>query len=91
MSKYQLDISTPAKRQLKEVLPESKRAEIMQAIVDLRELPTPPQSRLERELSGRYRLKINGWRIVYRINDQDHVIVVLTVRKRSRNTYLNIP
>ena len=91
MNLYQLDISSKAHRQIKQVLPESKRIEVTQAILDLREVPSPPNSQLERELSDRHRLKINGWRVIYKVNEQDRVIVVLSVRKRTRNTYLNVP
>lgn len=90
MNLYLLDVTQKARRQIKQVLPDGKRLEITQAILDLRELPFPPDSHLERELSDRYRLKVNGWRIIYKVNQQDEIVTVLSIRKRTRNTYLNV-
>lgn len=91
MDQYRLDISDKAKQQLKLVLPDRLRAEMVQAILDLRDDPRPPNSELQRELQGRYRLKIEGWRVFYKIDDNDHVVTILEVRPRHRNTYLNVP
>jgi mRNA-degrading endonuclease RelE of RelBE toxin-antitoxin system len=43
------------------------------------------------QLTGRYRIRIDGWRILYLIRDADQVVTVLDVRRRTRNTYLNVP
>ncbi len=91
MNLYLLDVTDKARRQIKQVLPEGKRIEITETILDLREAPFPPDSQLERELSERYRLKVNGWRILYVVNEEDKIVTVLSVRKRNRNTYLNVP
>jgi mRNA-degrading endonuclease RelE of RelBE toxin-antitoxin system len=63
MNQYRLDIRDKAKQQLKLVLPDPLRAEIVQAMLDLRDEPRPPNSELQRELQGRSRLKLNGWRV----------------------------
>jgi mRNA-degrading endonuclease RelE of RelBE toxin-antitoxin system len=91
MNQYRLDIRDKAKLQLKLILPDRLRAEIVQAVLDLRDEPSPPNSELQRELQGRYRLKINGWRVFYKIDDHDKIVTVLEVRPRNRNTYLNAP
>ncbi len=91
MSRYRLDVRDKAKEQIKFVWPERLRAEIVQAMLDLRDEPRPPNSELQRELQRRYRLKIDGWRVFYKIDDRDKVVTVLEVRPRNRNTYLNVP
>ena len=73
------------------MLPDSLRREIVRAILDLRDDPRAPNSELQRELQGRYRLKIEGWRVFFKVDDQDRVVTVLEVRPRNRNTYLNVP
>ncbi|MEM7133156.1 MAG: type II toxin-antitoxin system RelE/ParE family toxin [Chloroflexota bacterium] len=73
------------------VRPERLRAEILYATLDLRDEPRPPNSELQYALHDRYRLKINGWRVFYKIDDDDKVVTVLEVRSRNRNTYLNVP
>lgn len=91
MSRYRLDVRDKAKEQIKLVWPERLRAEIVQAMLDLRDEPRPPNSELQQELQRRHRLKIDGWRVFYKIDDQDKVVTVLEVRPRNRNTYLNVP
>ena len=91
MNPYRLDITPRAKRQLKSVFPERKRKEILDAILDLREEPMPSHSELQRELTGRFRLKIDGWRILYKIDETDRVVSVLAIRPRNPSTYLNVP
>ncbi|MBV7327026.1 type II toxin-antitoxin system RelE/ParE family toxin [Chloroflexi bacterium TSY] len=88
---YQLDFSGLAKRQLKRVEPEYIRKEMANAVLDLQDEPYPPNSELDRELNDRYRLKIGGWRIIYKVNEQDKIVKVLTVRRRDSQTYLNVP
>lgn len=91
MSRYRLDVRDRAKEQIKLVWPERLCAEIVQAMLDLCDEPRPQNSELQRELQHRYRLKIDGWRVFYKIDDQDKVVTVLEVRPRNRNTYLNVP
>lgn len=91
MSRYRLDMRDIARRQLKAVLPDQLRTEMVQAILDLRDDPKPANSELQRELQDRYRLKIDGWRVFYKIDDKDQVVTVLEVWVRNRNTYLNVP
>ncbi|RIK44261.1 MAG: hypothetical protein DCC55_02820 [Chloroflexi bacterium] len=91
MSQYRLDVRDKAKQQLKAVLPERLRRELVQAMLDLRDEPRPQNSELQRELQDRYRLKIDGWRVFYMINDRDRIVTVLEVRPRNRNTYLSVP
>lgn len=85
MSRYRLDVRDKAKEQIKSVWPERLRAEIVQALLDLRDEPRPPNSELQQELQRRHRLKIDGWRMFYKIDDQDKVVTVLEVRPRNRN------
>lgn len=91
MSLYRLDITPRAKRQLKTVYPERTRRELLAAILDLREEPAPLQSELQRELAGRFRLKVDGWRILYKIEEADRVVTILAIRPRNPSTYLNVP
>ncbi len=58
---YQLDVKGKAKHELKRVQPDHIRKELTLALLELRNDPYPPNSELDRELLGRYRLKINGW------------------------------
>lgn len=88
---YRLKVSDLAQRQIKAIPSDYMRNEIIDEIGGLLDDPYPPGSQLEDDLLHRYRLKLVGWRITYKIDEQDQVITILTVRKRSRNTYLNVP
>ena len=66
---------------------------VLDLLNDLQIDPYPPEAeplKLGRELAGSYKVKINGWRVVYRPRDKDRVIVILTIEARSGNTYLNL-
>ncbi len=79
MSRYRLGVREKVKEQIKLVWPERLRAEIVQAMLDLCNEPRPSNSELQRELQRRYRLKIDGWRVFYKIDDNDAHILPLDV------------
>lgn len=88
---YQLKIDKLAERQIANILSEYIRREVVELILGLQDEPRPTDSQLEDELIHRFRLKVNGWRVIYKIDEDDKVVTVLAVRKRNRNTYLNVP
>lgn len=88
---YRLKIGDLARRQIKAIPSDYIRNEILDEIEALRYDPYPPESQLEDDLLHRQRLKVNGWRILYKVNEQDQLITILAVRKRNRNTYFNVP
>ena len=88
---YQLRITNTAKKQISR-LPDWARNEVRQAIRELKADPRPLGSEpLLRELTGRHKLRIDGYRIIYSIKEDDKIVVILTVRSRTRRTYLNVP
>lgn len=91
MKPYQLDIPEPIRRQIKRVRPDRIREEVVDAILVLPDEPYPLGSQLQDDLHRRYRLRINGWRIIYKVDDEDRKITILAVRHRNRRTYLNVP
>ena len=91
MKSYQLEIPDPVRRQIRQVRPDRMREEVVDAILALSDEPYPPGSQLQDELRRRYRLRINGWRVIYKVDEEDRKITVLTVRHRNRRTYLNVP
>lgn len=86
-----LRILSDAKRSLR-TMPARLAQQAGEVILDLAENPYPPDSEpLGRELEGRYRIRVNGWRIIYLVNETDRVVAVLAVRQRDQRTYLNLP
>ncbi|MFZ4659471.1 MAG: type II toxin-antitoxin system RelE family toxin [Caldilineaceae bacterium] len=88
---YRLKVSELAQRQIRAIPSDYIKAQIIDEISEVLEDPYPPGSQLEDDLLHRYRLKVAGWRIIYKGDEPDQLITILTVRKRNRNTYLNVP
>ena len=89
--RYRLRILRDAKRSLHS-MPTRLAQQAGEAILDLAEDPYPPDLEpLGRELEGRYRIRVNGWRIIYLVDETDGVVAVLAVRQRDQRTYLNLP
>jgi mRNA-degrading endonuclease RelE of RelBE toxin-antitoxin system len=66
---------------------------VIELLEDLRTDPRPPQAKPlkgGRELTGHYRVKLDGWRVIYRPKVDDHVILILAIEPRSKDTYLEL-
>lgn len=84
MSRYRIEFRPAAVRALRKVDPRV-RARIEGAITLLAEDPRPPASRPLRGRPG-YRVRVGEYRIIYTINDDVLLIVVVTVGHR-RDVY----
>lgn len=88
--RYQLDVPEQVRRTLRE-LPVRLRNDILDILLDLRDEPQPPDSQpLQRELSGLYRIRVDGWRIIYAIDVDTQTIRIESIRPRNEQTYLNL-
>ena len=66
------------------------RQRVRRAVDGLADDPHPPRSRrlrTERVTPELYRLRLDRWRIVYGITEEDKVVDVLAVRKRPPYDY----
>lgn len=87
---YRLDFMPGVRRTLRE-LPDRLRQDISEGLLDLRDEPRPPDSLpLQRELSGLYRIRVDGWRIIYAIDEEARVVRIESIRPRNEQTYLNL-
>lgn len=83
---YSPDLSSVIRR-----LPRRIRLEVLEAIQDLQRDPFPADAQpLARELTGIYRIRIDGWRLIYSVNEDDRIVFIRDVRQRNANTYLNL-
>jgi mRNA interferase RelE/StbE len=83
-SGYELRVTGPAQRHL-ERLPEGTAAAIVEFMLSaLIDNPHRVGGRLQRELSGLHSARRGAYRVVYEIDDQLHVVVVLRIDHRSR-------
>lgn len=80
---WQIIISAPARRDLRRVGSEV-HARLMRAITALAQDPRPHGYRqLEGQTPPRFRVRVGDWRIVYAIEDDRVVVLILEVGPRS--------
>ena len=90
MRLYRLEIEDKAERNLRD-LPGRIQQEVTQILLDLRHDPYPPESEvLEREYGDLRKIKIDGWRILYKVYEQDRVVKVALIGPRNADTYRQI-
>jgi mRNA interferase RelE/StbE len=81
---YELRVTGPVQRQL-ERLPQATAAAIVEFMVTaLIENPHRVGGALQRELVGLHSARRGAYRVVYEIDDELHVVIVLRVDHRSR-------
>ena len=87
---YRLRITKVAEKEISQ-LPGNFRQRIRRAVRSLADTPRPTAAKELRNLPNCYRIRLNGWRIIYRIEEEDQIVLVLTVRRKTGpETYENI-
>ena len=81
MAKYRLSIKPSARKELVAVATKKDRQRIVRLIQSLAEEPRPPGCQ---KLSGydRYRVRQGNYRILYQIQDNELIIVVVRIGPR---------
>ena len=83
--RYKVELAPAAQRQLRR-LPPGDASRLRGPILALAIEPRPPGS-VKLAGSDFWRLRVGDLRIVYLIDDDDRVVVVLKVARRSESTY----
>ena len=84
---YQIDYTDEARRSIHK-LPGSYRQRIKRLIESLATNPLPKQAKELRELPDCYRIRIDEWRIIYRVHDAEILVLIIDVRfKTGPETY----
>ena len=87
---YRIKYSDEAKRALTR-LPGRYRQRARRVIEMLAKSPRPVGAEPLRDRAGLYRLWLNGWRIIYRVDDDTGVLWIVGIRlKTGQETYLNL-
>ena len=86
--RYRLSFHTTALRQFRRLhgrLKDDFVAEIQGLLAD----PYPPYAKAMRdEWAGYYRIHVDGWRLVYRVDERTRIVIIERIRRRDANTYL---
>jgi mRNA interferase RelE/StbE len=87
---YRIRIATTADREIRR-RPGHVRQQVRRAIQALAQEPRPSDAKELREKSGFYRLRLDDWRIVFRVDDENQVVRILWVPlKTGPETYENL-
>ena len=81
---YRVSVGRSAERPLRRNIPPAQAGRIRQAIDALSKDPRPRDSRKLRGREG-YRLRVGGYRIIYRVDDEERVVTILEVWHRQRD------
>jgi mRNA interferase RelE/StbE len=77
-----LRITATAKKELRR-LPGYVRQRARRIVNALADHPRPREAKELRGMPGRYRIRLNKWRIIYRVDDEDQVVLILRVRRKT--------
>lgn len=90
MNAYRLRLSRSVKRQV-DRLPGNVRQRVRRLIDSLSQNPRPDNAKELRNLPGRYRIRLNGWRVIYKVDDNTLQVIILAVKyKRGPETYMRL-
>jgi mRNA-degrading endonuclease RelE of RelBE toxin-antitoxin system len=81
-----LELKTPAKEQLA-ALPRHIQEELDAALLRLQANPTEEGIRLGPSLAGLWRMRVSGYRILYRVREGGSLVIVESIRRRNPRTY----
>ena len=88
--RYRLKITETAKREI-DRLPGNIRQRVRKIIDNLAEEPSPKGAKELRGMPGRYRIRVERWRIIYRVDETELLVLLLRVRRKTGpETYENI-
>lgn len=88
---YLLKWYPQVRNQLQQAPPRIRR-EAAQVILELPIEPNPPTAEPLRDpYAGILKIKVDGWRIFYKINEQDRTVTVIAIKRRTKDTYSSIP
>lgn len=80
---YDLVVARPAARSIAEHLPEAVSAAVIEFITALIENPRRVGQELRNELAGIHNARRGTYRVLYRIDQAEHVVTVLRIDHRS--------
>lgn len=87
---YRIEVSPAARREIR-ALPGYVRAQAVRLIDELGEDPRPGRARELRERENVYPIWLAGrWRIVYSIDDELVVVLILRVRRKEEIDYSSV-
>jgi len=84
--KYRVELLDQKTRRQLDRIHEPDFGRIAEAILKLEDDPRPPGCRKLHGLEG-WRIRVGNWRVIYHINDQEHLVTIVAVKRRREDTY----
>ena len=78
---FEVRISTKAQKQIKRIK-KAQQITLIEILEEIREDPLLGKP-LSRELTGRFSYKISVYRIIYKVNQQDKIVEILSAGHRA--------
>ena len=89
--RYQVEIPSHVRREI-EALPGHMRQRIKRSIAELADNPRPAHAvEMRATLQGYYKIRLEHYRIVYRVADDILVVTVVKAGKKSTDFYNDLP
>ncbi len=82
---YQVRLRRTARKQLDGLIGRDYQA-VARVISVLEQQPRPPRVKKLAE-SGLWRIRVGQYRVVYNINDEERLVIVVRVARRKEDTY----
>jgi mRNA interferase RelE/StbE len=80
---YSIIVARPAQKEIKS-LDQGVRERILPALRALAVEPRPSGCRKLVGAQNRWRIRVGDYRVIYTVNDADHIIEIIIVRHRSK-------
>ena len=87
---YRLEVSPAADRDLEKFKSRIRRQDferLRDAVKSLAEEPRPHGVRKIKGVERAYRIRMGNYRVVYEVYDNDNLVLILQVARRSETTY----
>ncbi len=87
---YQLERKDWVKSQFNN-LPERIKRDVAEILLDLQEEPYPVDSLAMRdEYAGYHRIRVDGYRIIYKVDEDTKAVLVWKIAPRTKKTYTKL-
>jgi mRNA interferase RelE/StbE len=87
---YRIEVSPAADRELEKLKSRIRRKDYERLRDAVRSLADEPQPKGVRKIKGAekaYRIRVGSYRVVYEVYDNDNLVLILIVARRSETTY----
>jgi len=79
---FRISYTEEARRALHS-MPGNYRQRAKRLLENLAADPYPPGAKELREMPGRFRLRLDGWRVIYKVDQETNSLLILAIRRKT--------